>query len=190
MVIGANDREVIDGCQRGDQEAFRVLFETHKDKIYSIALRYSGDASTAMDIAQDTFLKLWGSIGSFRGEARFDTWLYRLVVNRCLDHHRRGRRLIPFVGELIDCMRAPAETALSGLLRAEMQEGVQRVVAELPPEQRMVVVLRYTEGMSYEQMAEILSCSMGTIASRLNRAHKALERRLAHLKGARGGRGA
>src|SRR5579862_7106405 len=113
MVLEGNDREVIDACRRGDSEAFRILFETHQDRVYSIALRYSGDAALAMDIAQDTFLKLWSSMGSFRGESRFDTWLYRLVVNRCLDQQRRLRRLIPFVEDLIDSVSAPQETTLA-----------------------------------------------------------------------------
>jgi RNA polymerase sigma-70 factor (ECF subfamily) len=180
MVLDANDREVIEACQRGDYDAFRLLFETHRDRVYSIALRYSGDAAEAMDIAQETFLKLLSSIQEFRGDASFESWLYRIVVNRCLDHQRRGRKLMPFIGDLLDA----AEGALSKLLRAEVENDVQSIVGKLPPEQRIVVVLRYTEGLSYEEIAEILNCSKGTVASRLNRAHSVLERRLSHLRGA------
>jgi RNA polymerase sigma-70 factor (ECF subfamily) len=183
MVLNGNDRETIAACQRGDRDAFRALFDFYQDKVYSIALRYSGDEAVAMDIAQEAFLKLLGSIRGFRGEADFDTWLYRLVVNCCLDHHRRGRRLIPAVEEFLHAVRACGETVLETLLRAEEQKRVQQVVGKLPPEQRIVIVLRYTEGLSYGEIAEILGCSAGTVASRLNRAHKALERRLAHLRG-------
>jgi len=186
MVLDANDREIIEACQRGDYDAFRALFEAHKDRVYSIALRYSGDRSAAMDIAQDTFLKLLGSIQNFRADASFESWLFRIVVNACLDHKRSGRRLMPFLDSLLDAVKAPAESALHRLLRAERELSVQAVVAKLPPEQRVVVVLRYTEGLSYEEIAEIAGCSVGTVASRLNRAHKALERRLSHLK-VRGG---
>ena len=178
MVLDANDREVIEACQRGDYDAFRLLFETHKDRVYSIALRYSGDAAEAMDIAQETFLKLLSSIQDFRGDSSFESWLYRIVVNRCLDHQRRGRKLMPFIGDLLDA----AESALSKLLRAEVENDVQAIVGKLPPEQRIVVVLRYTEGLRYENIAEILGCSAGTVASRLNRAHKILQRRLSHLR--------
>ena len=188
MVLDANDREVIEACQRGDWDAFRVLFEAHKDQVYSIALRYCGDESAAMDIAQETFLKLFSSIQDFRGDASFESWLYRIVVNRCLDHQRRGRRLMPFLNGLLDIVSAPAASVLQELLRAEMTKDVQRIVGTLPPEQRIVVVLRYTEGLGYDQIAEILGCSAGTVASRLNRAHKVLERRLSHLR-VRGGRG-
>jgi RNA polymerase sigma-70 factor, ECF subfamily len=182
MVLDANDREVIEACRRGDYDAFRALFDAHKDRIYSIALRYSGDPATAMDIAQETFLKLLSSIQDFRGSARFESWLYRVVVNACLDHRRRGRRLIPFLDGLIDAVKAPAESVLNKLMRAEEEQDVQRVVSRLRPDQRIVVVLRYTEGLSYDQIAELMGCSPGTVASRLSRAHKVLERRLSHLR--------
>ena len=186
MVLDANDREVIEACQRGEGDAFRLLFEAHKDRVYSIALRYSGDAATAMDIAQETFLKLLARIQDFRSDASFESWLYRIVVNCCLDHRRRGRRLLPFLDSLMDAVRAPGESVLSKLMRAELERDVQRMVGGLPAEQRMVVVLRYTEGLSYDEIAEIMGCSSGTVASRLNRAHKCLGRRLSHLRGGRG----
>jgi RNA polymerase sigma-70 factor, ECF subfamily len=182
MVVGANDHEVLENCRRGDQDAFRALFEAHKDKVYSIALRYSGDPSTAMDVAQETFLKLMSSIGQFRGDASFESWLYRLVVNCCMDQQRRKRRLIPLVDDLLSLFTVRRESVLHELLRTEKEKQVQDVVAKLSPEHRMVVVLRYTEGLSYEDIADILGCSRGTVASRLNRAHKVLERRLSHLR--------
>ena len=188
MVLDANDREVIEGCQRGDWDAFRLLFEAYKDRVYSIALRYCGNESAAMDIAQDTFLKLMSSIQDFRGAASFESWLYRIVVNRCLDHQRNGRRLIPSLDGLLDIVREPTESVLQELLRAEMAKDVQKIVGTLPPEQRIVVVLRHTKGLAYDQIAEILGCSAGTVASRLNRAHKVLERKLSHLR-VRGGSG-
>ena len=187
MVLDAHDREVIEACQRGDADAFRLLFEAYKDRVYSIALRYSGNQATAMDIAQETFLKLLSRIADFRGEASFDSWLYRLVVNCCLDHQRRRRRLTPFWDGLLDAVCTSAENALHKLMRSERDQQVQEVVKKLPAEQRIVVVLRYTEGLSYDEIAEVLGCSPGTVASRLNRAHKVLGRRLSHLREVRGG---
>jgi len=175
------DHDVIEGCQRGDEDAFRELFETHKDKVYSIALRYAGDQAAAMDIAQDTFLKLMDRIGQFRGESSFDSWLYRLVVNSCMDYRRKQKHWLPMMEEFFDSFRAPEPTALQDLMQDERQQQVQEVVARLSPEHRMIVVMRYTEGLSYEEIAEILNCSRGTVASRLNRAHKVLERRLGSL---------
>ncbi len=178
VTVDTNDRDVIEACQSGDADAFRSLFETYKDRVYSIALRYSGNPAAAMDIAQDTFLKLLSRIGDYRAEASFDSWLYRLVVNSCIDDQRRGRRMAPFLDGLIDAVCAPAESVLHTLVRTETEQRIQDVVARLAPEHRMVIVLRYTEGLSYDEIALIVGCSPGTVASRLNRAHKILERRL------------
>lgn len=181
MVLNGNDPEVIQACQRGDEGAFAALFAANKDKVYSIALRYSGDPTAAMDIAQETFLKLWSHIKDFRGESSFDGWLYRIVSNACMDYQRRRKRLT-FVDGILDIFGSSRETALHDLVKEEMQQSVQRVVGKLPAEQRMAVVLRYTEDLSYEEIAEVMGCSRGTVASRLNRAHKTLERRLRHLQ--------
>ena len=182
MVLQGSDRDLIEGCRRGEPEAFHTLFETYQDKIYSIALRFSGNEALAMDIAQDTFLKLFSSMADFRCDSSFATWVYRLVVNSCLDHKRRSWRLIPIADDVMAILRAPGD-ALHGLLHSEMQGRVQSAVDKLPADQRIVVVLRYTEGLAYEEIAAVLGCSIGTVASRLNRAHKVLGRRLSHLKG-------
>ena len=180
MVLEGSDHELIDACRRGERDAFRALFEAYKDRVYSIALRFSGDESLAMDIAQDTFLKLFSTMADFRGDSAFATWVYRLVVNACMDHKRRSWRLIPIADELIAVLRAPCDS-LDAILHSEMRDQVRSAVETLSPDMRMAVVLRYTEGLSYEQIAEVMGCSAGTVASRLNRAHKALERRLSNV---------
>jgi RNA polymerase sigma-70 factor (ECF subfamily) len=182
MLLERPESEIIEACQRGEREAFRALFEAHKDRVYSIALRFSGDQAVAMDIAQDTFLKLFSSIRDFRGDSSFETWVYRLVVNSCLDHKRRNRRLMPLEDEFLGTLRASADS-LAEVLRAELQTRVRAAVDHLAPDLRIAIVLRYTEGLSYDEMAQVLGCSSGTVASRLNRAHKTLERWLAHLAG-------
>jgi RNA polymerase sigma-70 factor (ECF subfamily) len=187
MVLEGTEQELIGGCQRGEREAFRVLFEKHKDMVYSIALRYAGDETVAMDIAQETFLRLFSRIRGFRGDSSFESWLYRLVVNSCLDQRRKTRRLLPLADGLLDMARAPGQSIIDDLVRSELSSQVRLVVGALPAEQRILIVLRYTQGLSYDQIAEILGCSNGTVASRLNRVHKVLERRLARLVGSKGG---
>jgi RNA polymerase sigma-70 factor (ECF subfamily) len=187
MVLERSERELVEACQRGEREAFRALFEAYKDKVYSVALRFSGDEAVAMDIAQDTFLKLFSSIREFRGDASFTTWIYRLVVNSCFDHRRKSWRLIPIADELVARLRAPGDS-LNAMLESEMRSRVRAAVEKLPPDLRMVIVLRYTEGLSYEEIADVANCSAGTVASRLNRAHKQLERRLTHFVKEQGGR--
>lgn len=187
MVAEGADRELVQACQRGERDAFRALFEQYRNKVYSIALRFAGDDATAMDIAQDTFVKLFSSIRDFRGESSFDTWIYRLVVNSCMDHRRRAWRVMPLADRFQQTLRDPADS-LKELLRSERGGQVRAAVERLSPDLRIVVVLRYTEGLSYEQIAEVLGCSQGTVASRLNRAHKRLEQRLSRLMIQDGGR--
>jgi len=185
VAVEQTERELVEGCQRGDSDAFRDLFEKYKDKVYSVALRYSGDPAIAQDISQDTFLKLFSVIGSFRGEAGFESWLYRLVVNRCFDQKRGARRLMPLLDEFLGALHSPDRSILDDVLRSEASAQVGSVVAGLPPDQRIVIVLRYTQGLSYEEIAAILGCSTGTIGSRLNRAHRVLARRLRSASGTR-----
>jgi len=181
MVLQDTDKQLIEGCRQGDPEAFRALFEKYKDIVYSVALRYSGDPAVAQDIAQDTFLKLFSTVGSFRGDSNFEAWLYRMVVNCCFDQKRKTRRLTPLLDEILDVLRTPDVSVLDEVLRSEISTHVRSMIDSLAPDQRMVVVLRYTQGLSYDEIAVILGCASGTIASRLNRAHKVLERRLSRL---------
>ena len=183
MVLEETDLELIESCRRGDPGAFRTLFEIHKDRVYSIALRYCGDTNAAMDIAQEVFLKLFSAMPNFRGDSRFESWLYRIIVNCCFDYKRRIFRLGPLADELLGMLRAPGESTLQRMMRDQLGDRVRTAVSALPPDQRIAVVLRYTEGLSYEEIAEATGCSAGTIASRLNRAHRSLERRLARVAG-------
>jgi len=171
--------ELLSACARGDPAAFRDLFLCYQHRVYSIALHYTGDAAAGMDIAQDVFVKLFSSIAQFRGQSSFETWLFRLVANCCHDRHRKFRRLVPLEE---DRLPEPADHATEQARRSEMTRQVQHSVAELPEDLRMTVLLRYTEGLSYEEIAAILACPAGTIASRLNRAHRLLAPRLQHYK--------
>ncbi len=187
MVLEDSDKELIESCQRGETDAFRALFERHKDKVYSIALRYSGDANVAQDIAQETFLKLFVGLRSFRGEADFSSWLYRLVVNSCYDQKRKVSRFMPLLDEAVAMLHAPGISALDEIVRAELRGHLRDVVAGLSDEQRMLLVLRYTQSLSYDQIAAILGTTNGTEASRLNRVHRMLERRLLRFSSRKGG---
>jgi RNA polymerase sigma-70 factor (ECF subfamily) len=162
----------------------RLLFEAYKDRVFSIAVySFNGDATAASDVTQQIFLKLMTSITQFRGDAEFTTWLYRLVVNACIDEQRRGRRFLPLdesmpVSRMED--RRPQEKQFA---RLEMADSVKAAISELSPRFRLPILLKYIEGLSYEEIAASMGCSKGTVASRLNRAHKALARRLVHLRG-------
>ncbi|MEP7341256.1 MAG: sigma-70 family RNA polymerase sigma factor [Acidobacteriota bacterium] len=196
-----NEERLIEACRQGDREAFRQLFEVHKDRVWSVALHFIGDETAARDIAQQVFLRLFTTIGQFRQEASFSTWLYRMVANTCLDEQRRRRRFLSFdffktgedrnEGEMnaMDWQQArqfeqgeqrlPQEDCYSQM---EISASVKAAVKELKPKLRIAILLKYFEGLSYEEMGRVLGCSTGTVASRLNRGHKELARRLAHLR--------
>jgi RNA polymerase sigma-70 factor, ECF subfamily len=169
-------------CQSGDRDAFRELFDRYQHRIYSIALHYTADAPAAMEIAQDVFIKLFTGVAGFRGESSFETWLFRLAVNCCHDRYRKQRKLVALEPGRADDRR---ESLSDRTERENMAEHVRFGVAGLPEDLRMTVILRYTESLSYEQIAVVLGCPAGTVASRLNRAHRELAMRLEHLKGAR-----
>jgi RNA polymerase sigma-70 factor (ECF subfamily) len=176
------DSRTIAACQRGDREALRVLFEAYKDRVYSIA-SYSlgGDEMAAADVTQQVFLKLMTRINQFRGDSDFATWLYRLVINACHDEYRKRRRFVSLADSFL---RTPArgDSPRARYARKELCGRVQAAIGELKPKLRWPILLKYVEGMSYEEIAGVLGCSKGTVASRLNRAHKALGKKLSHLK--------
>src|SRR4026209_276459 len=174
--------QVIEACQQGDRDAFHSLFEAYKDKVFSIAVYSSGgDRTVAEDVTQQIFLKLFTAIRQFRGESEFTTWLYRLVVNACLDERRRRRRLLPW-GDTV-AMRNPSEKKPQEkqYARLEVAEAVREAIGELKPKFRLPILLKYIEGLSYEEIASVMGCSKGTVASRLNRGHSQLAKRLSHL---------
>ena len=186
-VEGRVDGRVVEACQRGDREAFRLLFDAYKDRVFSISLHFlHGDQASAEDVTQEVFLRVFTRIGQFRREADFSTWLYRLVVNACIDEQRRRRPVVSLdeAGAMYDGMTK--DQTGEPYEKAEIAEAVKAAVADLAPELRMTVLLKYFDQLSYDEMAKALGCSKGTIGSRLNRSHKFLARKLAHLRDALG----
>ncbi len=173
---------IIEACKAGDRQAFHTLFETYKDRVYSIAFHFSGEDSLAKDITQQVFLKLFTCISQFRHDSEFTTWLYRIVANACVDEQRKQKRFVPFtqgveVKNLI--ARGSQEESFA---KRQVSDSVQTAIADLSPKLRLPILLKYVEGLSYEEIAETLGCSIGTVSSRLNRGHKALARKLEHLR--------
>lgn len=201
MTERASEGRLIEACQHGDREAFRELFEAHKDRVWSIALHFTGDESVARDVTQQVFLKLFTNIAQFRHESSFATWLYRMVVNACLDERRGRRRWISFdffnqnrdqdpagdreknLGEVIVKNLRAEPFQEEHFAQHEISQAVKEAIMKLKPKLRMAILLKYFEDLSYEEMAEALGCSTGTVASRLNRGHKALAQKLWRLRG-------
>ena len=150
----------------------------------SSAAHCDADADAAGEVTQQVFLKLMREMTRFRGDAAFSTWLYRLVVNACVDRSRSRRR--DAVGEdpaVLDRM-ATHPSHEEFFARREVAESVQHAIATLPGKLRVAILLRYFEDLSYADMAAALNCSIGTVASRLSRGHRLLAKRLAPMRSA------
>lgn len=180
--LSDTERALIDACRQGDPEAMRRLYEQHKDRVYNLALNMLGDAELARDAAQSAFIKAFRGLDGFRGEARFASWLFRLVLNQCRDLQRQRRRDRPLVPleELRGTGQEPGSPSSQEEQRARQQtrSAVHRAMFELKPQFRSVISLRFFEELSIEEIAEALHCSIGTVASRLHRGLKKLEKKL------------
>jgi RNA polymerase sigma-70 factor (ECF subfamily) len=188
VVVSLSDREIsaeiIESCRRGDREAFGALYDAYKDKVYSISLYFfHGDAVAASDVTQQVFLKLITGIAQFRGDSGFATWLYRLVVNTCLDGARQAKSRAQVANPGLLEALAERKSPEDDFGRSQMARSVQAAVSALPPKFRLPILLRYFDELSYIEMAEALNCSIGTVASRLSRGHKILAQKLAPLRG-------
>jgi RNA polymerase sigma-70 factor (ECF subfamily) len=153
--------------------------------VYSLSLYFfHGDESVAADVTQQVFLKVITGVGQFKGDSAFSTWLYRLVVNACQDAARRRKSTaLPADRSWLEEFASPCSQE-DDYTRAQNAQCVRGAVYSLPPKLRLAVLLRYFDDLSYEEMAGVLNCSMGTVASRLSRGHKLLAERLKGLMGA------
>ena len=179
--------DILESCRSGDRDAFRAIYELYKDRVYSIALHFfHGDAAAASDVTQQVFLKLMTAIHQFRGDAEFSTWLYRLVVNACMDAARSRKSDAVISGrDRMEAFAGPGSPE-EDYAREQVANSVRAAVSALPPKFRIAVLLRYFDDLSYDQMAKALHCSIGTVASRLSRGHKILAERLKVSLGAKG----
>ena len=185
------DDRTIEACQRGDSEGFRLLFEVYKDRVYSIALYYfNGDEASAHDVTQQIFLKLLTHISQFESRSEFSTWLYRMVANACLDRKRALRRFLSFDSSLANEIPETRRSIEDKVIQREREASIRSAISSLKPKLRMAILLKHFEELSYDEIAVVLGCSKGTVASRLNRGHQILARKLAHLRGEWPGDGA
>jgi len=163
--------------------AMGVLYERFRERVYNTALRVVGDADEASDVLQDVFVLLFRKIHRFRAQSFFAAWVYRITVNVSLDRLRKRRRR-PTPGlDLVELEASRDDADLSHPERAatkrDLETHVRRALQRLSPRLRIAVVLRYLEGLAYHDIAQVLDCSVGTVKSRLNRAHAQLRGLLA-----------
>ncbi len=167
----------------GDAEAFNELVKRHHSKIYGLAYRMLGNPEDAADATQDTFLEAYKSIKTFRFKSKFGTWLYSIGINTCQQYIRKAksheRKLAAYSREAeIDGLVSEEDSPERAVIKNEQNTMVQGAISRLPEKQREVVTLYYMQHLKYREIAEIVGCSEGTVASRLNQALKNLRRKL------------
>lgn len=183
------DQMLVARVQRGDKSAFDVLVRKYQHKIVKLVTRYVHDSAEALDVAQEAFIKAYRAIHGFRGDSAFYTWLYRIAINTAKNHLvAEGRRPLQHGVDLQDPEEYDVQARLRDvdtperlLLTDEIQRTVEQAIAELPEDLRTAIVLREIEGLSYEEIAEAMSCPVGTVRSRIFRAREAIDAKLRPL---------
>ena len=178
-MISLDEQKLIALAQQGDQSAFEQLLDRYQKPVYHQALRLVGNPEDAADVTQEVFLKVWKHLPSFRGESSFATWLYKLTDNTALDlirreKKRRGDSSLDDEENPVLSPVDPAPTPQQTVERQELQQAVAEGLRQLSEEHRRILVMREINGLSYEEIGEILGLSPGTVKSRLARARISL----------------
>jgi len=184
-----SDKQLVDRVQQGDKRAFDLLVIKYQHKIISIISRFIKDSAEVHDVAQEAFIKAYRAIGNFRGDSAFYTWIYRIAINTAKNHLvSRGRR--PPASD-VDVDEAEFYAGGDGLkdlsspenqlMKDQLEEVVYKAIQDLPEDLRTAVSLREMEGMSYEEIAEVMKCPVGTVRSRIFRARESIDRHIAPL---------
>lgn len=183
------DQVLVARVQSGDKHAFDLLVLKYQHKIIKLVSRYVRDQADALDIAQEVFIKTYRAIGKFRGDSAFYTWLYRIAINTAKNYIVAQKRRPP--GSDIDATEAEQyagaddlkdiNTPEHVLLRDEIEKTIFSAIEALPEDLRTAITLRELEGLSYEDIAEVMACPIGTVRSRIFRAREAIDSRLKPL---------
>ncbi len=179
---GSDERELIQRCIAGDASAFEPLVERYRQRVFRLAFQLLRDREEAWDCAQEAFVRAFHSLGSFRGQSAFYTWLFRITVNIATDRQRaRGAQARAFGAERVseeewkrtmpDSGARPDQAAV----QSEQRERIRRALDSLPPKARTIIMLGDVEGLSYREIADVLGCPIGTVMSRLHNARKRLK---------------
>lgn len=183
------DQLLVERVQQGDKKAFDLLVGKYQQKIFNLVLRFVSDPDEALDVCQESFIKAYRAIGNFRGDSAFYTWLYRIAANTAKNYLATMKRRPPKTD--LDAVEAEqyvtdgrlknVDTPEREMMRDEIQHTVNKTIEGLPEELRTALLLREIEGMSYEEIAEVMDCPIGTVRSRIFRARDAVDKKLQPL---------
>jgi RNA polymerase sigma-70 factor (ECF subfamily) len=182
IVSEQDDTQLVKASRHGNQDAFALLVQRHQRRVFNMVMRMLQDYEDASEVTQEAFLAAWQGLPSFRGEARFATWLYRITYHCCLRQLERRKRegnlqAVIEVEQILESMHKEQQ-AEDILERRDRQAMVREQMEQLPSQYRMVLILRHLQEMTYEEMADILSMPVGTIKTHLFRARNLLKKRL------------
>lgn len=183
------DQQLVAKVQKGDKRAFDLLVLKYQHKIISIVSRYVKDSADVYDVVQETFIKAYRAIGNFRGDSAFYTWIYRIAINTSKNHLvSRGRRPPASDVEIEDAEYFSGGDSLKDisspenqLIKDQLESTVNEAIRNLPEDLRTAVTLREMEGLSYEEIAVVMGCPVGTVRSRIFRAREAIDKVIAPL---------
>ncbi|MGQ7247025.1 RNA polymerase sigma factor RpoE [Halomonas sp. V046] len=183
------DQQLVERAQKGDNRAFDLLVKKYQHKILGLIGRYINDHAEVQDVAQEAFIKAYRALGKFRAESAFYTWMYRIAINTAKNHLvSRGRRppgsdldindaeMIDMSGRLSDI-----ETPEAAIARDQLEAAVFEAIENLPDDLRTAITLRELDGLSYEDIAQIMQCPVGTVRSRIFRAREAVDQHIQPL---------
>jgi RNA polymerase sigma-70 factor, ECF subfamily len=177
--VRLSEEELLRLSQAGEMYAFEELVGRYEKKVYSIAYRFMGSGEDAADMAQEAFIRVYKAINKYRGESSFSTWLYHIVANVCRDELRKKGRITTIILENKEAHQGwSQEDPVEIVLEREEQNYLNSLILQLNDEFRVVVVMREMMGFSYEEIAGVLGCSLGTVKSRLCRSRRMLRDRI------------
>jgi RNA polymerase sigma-70 factor, ECF subfamily len=181
------DDALVERAKAGDNLAFQALFQKYNRRVYAVALGVVKSPEDAMDVVQDAFIKVHKHLGTFQGASSFYTWLYRIVMNLGIDHVRKKRKIVEW-GDDVPIEHAAGDRTLlpkvananpsQTVVKRELSQKISQALDTLPEYHRAVILLREVEGMSYEEIAEVLNVPKGTIMSRLFHARRKMQEQL------------
>lgn len=185
-----SSEELMGRIAKGDEDAFEILVDRHQTSVLNLVYRFIGDRTEAKDLAQKVFIRVWQSARTYQPKAKFTTWIYRITANLCLNELKSARRR-----KLFQFLRSDADNEIHGekdfpdgspspedlLLAKERSHQITKALQSLPGNQRMAVILRRYDDLSYEEIARILNCSVSAVESLLVRAKRTLQEKLKNL---------
>ncbi|MEK7395498.1 MAG: sigma-70 family RNA polymerase sigma factor [Candidatus Poribacteria bacterium] len=184
-ITSMEDIELVGLCQKGDTDAFDRLFYKYRDKIYRTAFRMINNPEDALDLTQEIFLKAYKNISKYNFKSEFSTWLYRLAINLCIDELRKRKNSNEVLMDSIPENLIYSDTPEDIILSEEQESLIWKALNSLKEKERVVIVLREMEGLSYEEIANVLKCSMGRVKSRIHESREKFRKALEKVSNSR-----